>query len=153
VLLSQLMSPLLQVVELERRLAAAAGTLHQSLQAEGVSSSAAKSCNASAEAADAAAQQQAEATAAEAAESAQAANEAALVRLDGDMAVEKRTLRAAMDARDAAQQELRQAERRYQRCAAPQWQRGPRLKHAATGAAIDSPGNGTRRQLQVTLRL
>ena len=124
--------------------------LHQSLQTKGSSGLAAEACDAGTDVSDAAAQQQAAAAAAEAAESAQAANEAALVRLDASLAVEKRTLQAALHARDAAQQELRQAERRYQRCMAPQGQRGPRPKHAATEAAVDSPGNGTRRQLQVS---
>lgn len=134
---------------MERRLAAAAGMLHQSLQAKGGSGAAAEACDVGEASSDAAAQQQA---AAAAAESAQAATEAALVQLDASLMVEKRTLRAASDARDAAEQELRQAERRYQRCTSPRGQRGPRPKQAA-GAAGDRPGHGTRRQLQVSFCL
>ena len=86
-------------------------------------------------------------------ESAQAANEAALVQLDAGLAVEKRRLQAATDAQDTAQQELRQAERRYQRCTAPQGQQGLRPKQAADGPVGGSPGSSTRRQLQVALHL
>ena len=138
------------MLEFESRVAAAAGTLHQSLQTKGGGGAAAEACDAGTEAANAAAQQQAAAAAAVAAESAQAANEAALVQLDAGLAVEKRILQAATDARDTAQQELRQAERRYQRCTATPGQRGPRPKQAAGGAAGDRPGHGTRRQLQVS---
>jgi hypothetical protein len=138
----------LQVHDLERQLAAEVRVLHQSLQAQGSSSIAAGACAAAEDGCDAAAQQQAEA-----AEAALATSDATVVRLDASLAPEQRVLRAATDAQDAAQQELSQAEKRYQRCTAAQALQSRRPMQAADGAAGGNPSPGARRQLQVTLRL
>ena len=138
---------MLQVQGLERHLAAAARVLHQSLQAKDGSSTVADACAARAEGCEAVEQQQQQAAAAE---TALTTSEATLVRLDATLAAEKRALHAATEARDAAQQEVAQAERRYQRCTAVQGQQGPRPKPPASGASADVPSHGARRQLRVT---
>lgn len=76
-----------------------------------------------------------------------ATSEAALVRLDASLAVEKQALQAATDARDAAQRELGQADKRYRRCAAAQGQRPKQTK----GVIAGDSSHGPRRQLQVKL--
>lgn len=123
-----------KVAELEQALEAAAGVLDQRLQSAGSYRPGSDTCAAHADVCD---------TQAEAADAALAAAEATLVRLDARMAAEKQALQAATDARDAAQRELKQAEKRHRRCSNP----GQQARQSGIAAAHSSAG--PRRQLQV----